>query len=304
MSMGAYVALITLHTIICSAYLLMFAKNKRFLAMFPIILCLPFLGIAVLFLIYMLSLLTGKQKKYEIEGVFRETPKMEYITEFNEEKERNVVPVEEALLLNGKAIQRALVMEIAKRDPEGYLSKLKQALLSDDTETAHYAASSITELKRGLDRRLNEAERLYKRNPASGPTRRDYIRMLNDVLNADLAIEKIKIRNMNAIVEVLKYDIEVSDKPAQDSYDMLIEYLIKLNKFTEAQEWQDRYQAAFAASDRPLREKLRLAYAIRDNDMFRSAIREIEAAEFPITKKTLEMIAFWRGEAKHEQQAI
>ncbi len=304
MGTGTIVAIFTAHTIICIAYLLIFSRNKKMLALFPVVLCLPLLGIAALLLIYVLSQASGKQKKYETEGVFKETPHMEYIAEFNEEKERNVVPVEEALLLNEKEIQRSLVMEVAKRDPEGYLSKLKRALLSDDTETAHYAASSITELKRGYDKRLSDAERAYKRNPASGPSRREYIDVLNDILRADLTIEKIRNRYINMLNEVLEYDIEVSDKPAQDSFDMLITYLSKLEKYSEAEKWLQRYQNTYPHSDRPLRLKLLLAYETKDNDGFKAAIKEVEAAEFPITKKTLDMIDFWRGDAFNGHEAI
>ena len=304
MSIGLIVAIFTAHAIFCIGYLLIFSRNKKMLAMFPAVLCLPLIGLILLFLIYLLSQLSGKQKKYETEGVFKETPQMEYIAEFDQEKERNVVPVEEALLLNEKEIQRSLVMEVAKRDPEGYLSKLKRALLSDDTETAHYAASSITELKRGYDKRLSDAERAYKRNPASGPSRREYIDVLNDIVRADLTIEKIRNRYINMLVDVLKYDIEISEKPMQDSYDMLITYLGKLENFDDAQKWLRRYQETYSHSDRPLRLKLLLAYETKDNEWFKAAIKEVEEAEFPITKKTMDMIDFWRGDAFNGHEAI
>jgi|GEM_PF-2211008 len=304
MSVGLIIGLATVHAIICIVYLFLFSKSKFYLALFPIILFIPYLGILLLLLIYLITRFMGKAKKYETEGLFKETEKMEYISEFDEQKEMDIIPVEEALIVNEKNIQRSLVMEVAKRDPEGYLENLKRALLSEDTETAHYAASSITELKRGYDKQLADTERAYKRNPASGYTRREYIDTLDDVLKADLTINKIRQKYIDALVETLIFDIEVSEKSPHSSFDMLIEYLIKTEKYEEAKEWQKKYQQYYSASDRPLRLKLILAFETKDDELFEEAIREVENAKFPITQKTLRMLEFWRGEKRDEKQSV
>jgi hypothetical protein len=304
MSVGLIIGLVTAHVIICVVYLFIFARLKLYLSLFPVVLFIPFLGIVILLILYVITRLKRKVKAYDKDGLFLETAKMDYLSEFDEEKERNIVPVEEALIINEKNVQRSLVMEIAKRDPEGYLENLKKALLSDDTETAHYAASSITELKRGYDRKLAESERIYRRNPASGIARREYIDVLNDILIADLAIDSIRDKHISALVSTLEYDIQNSEKPPHESFEMLIEYSLKAGDVHSAKKWQSKYQQLYYKSDRPIRLKLLIAYETKDTAMFSSTIDEVKRAKFPITQKTKSMLEFWGGEQLDEEQSV
>ena len=63
----------------------------------------------------------------------------------DEEKERDFVPLEEAIVVTDKDSTRALMMEVVRRDISHSLSTISLALASEDSEVSHYAASVLQE---------------------------------------------------------------------------------------------------------------------------------------------------------------
>ena len=63
----------------------------------------------------------------------------------DEERDRNVVSIEEAIEVTEKSDLRKLLMSVAQGNYENSLSAISMALNCEDTETAHYAASVLQE---------------------------------------------------------------------------------------------------------------------------------------------------------------
>ena len=292
------VTLLTLHLVLCFTFFVFLRKKKMALALSPIVFFIPFVGFLTIGSIYLYGKIERNIKEYEKDEVFLKMGKMVHINQIDQEKEKNIVPVEEALIVNDHQVQRQMVMEIAKRNPKKYLSELKKALLASDTETAHYAASSILELKREYDKELIKAQRLYEENRSSRVARNVYVRALDKILIADLNLEAINANYTNIIVNLLVEDITESEKATEESFVLLIEYLIKLNKHEEALEWMNKYHELYSRSDNMLRNQMKVAYKLKDNELFNKAIEEIEKADFTVTQKTLDMVDFWQNKAE------
>ena len=61
----------------------------------------------------------------------------------DEEREGNLVPIEEALAISDKDSLRTLVMNVVRGDVQNSLASISLALNSEDTETSHYAATVL-----------------------------------------------------------------------------------------------------------------------------------------------------------------
>ena len=61
----------------------------------------------------------------------------------DEERERDMVPLEEALKISDKKNLRMLMLNIIRGDMEESLEVISMALDSEDSETSHYAASVL-----------------------------------------------------------------------------------------------------------------------------------------------------------------
>lgn len=93
----------------------------------------------------------------------------------NEDDERNIVPVEDAVTVTDKYNARELMLEVLKHDVRNTLASISTALNSEDSEISHYAASvlqselgkfrnSIQKLTAAIDEceeKLREAEDYY-----------------------------------------------------------------------------------------------------------------------------------------------
>lgn len=78
----------------------------------------------------------------------------------DEEREGNLVPIEEALAISDKDSLRTLVMNVVRGDVQNSLASISLALNSEDTETSHYAA---TVLRDALNDFRKRAQELYLR---------------------------------------------------------------------------------------------------------------------------------------------
>ena len=83
----------------------------------------------------------------------------------DEEQERNVVPIEEALAISDRDSLRTLIMNVVRGDVTDSLGSLALALDSEDTETSHYAAAVLRDV---LNDFRQHAQKLYRQMQKDG----------------------------------------------------------------------------------------------------------------------------------------
>ena len=118
-----------------------------------------------------------------------------------EERERDFVPLEEAIAVTDKENTRTLMMEIVRRDITHSLSAISLALRSEDSEVSHYAASVLRDTLgslrnkyqqmschiRKLDEELKEIE--DEEDPIRTETRRQHEEELKEKLEKELSAQ-------------------------------------------------------------------------------------------------------------------
>ena len=85
------------------------------------------------------------RKPVDLEDVIFNKDRVKTFLKADEEKERDFVPLEEAIAVTDTGSTRALMMEVVRRDISHSLSTISLALNSDDSEVSHYAASVLQE---------------------------------------------------------------------------------------------------------------------------------------------------------------
>lgn len=83
------------------------------------------------------------------------------------EGDAGVVPLEEALIVNDPSDRRRLMLSILTEEPDAYLAQLQAAKLNDDVEVAHYAATSVAQISKESDLKLQQLERAFKTDPST-----------------------------------------------------------------------------------------------------------------------------------------
>jgi hypothetical protein len=83
------------------------------------------------------------RKPVNLEDVIFSKERESILVNAEEEKERNIVSITDALIISGKEDSRDLLLDVIKRTPRTTLRSIAQALDSTDSELSHYAASII-----------------------------------------------------------------------------------------------------------------------------------------------------------------
>ncbi|MEX1307939.1 MAG: hypothetical protein AB1Z19_05395 [Eubacteriales bacterium] len=293
MSQGLMIFLISAYAVSVLSYIIRSLAKKTKMVLLPIFVFLPLVGPTAMIIIAIGSAF-GKEKHIDVfEEDGEEKKKFVYLTQINDEKEMNIVPMKEAMALNKTSTQRDIVFELAKGDPIEYIKNLKSALLSEDSEVAHYAASSIAKFKREMDKALSDREDEFSHHPELGKNRNALIKALDDAIHAELVPSEEIFRLQNRIIEILMMEIRLGDSVTEEHYRMICNYMLKVKDYTNFEIWLSEFRERFPSADDPLRLKLQYAYYMKNQELFNEVINDAKNARYAITKETLSMIEFW-----------
>ena len=115
----------------------------------------PVTGPAFVFLSFLLFKLFSSQGMDLSDVVFYKD-RTENFLRPDEEMERNMVSLEEALEVTDKKSLRTLMLNVIRGDYQNALSSINLALNSEDSETAHYAASILQDVLNNFRSQVQE----------------------------------------------------------------------------------------------------------------------------------------------------
>ncbi len=83
------------------------------------------------------------RRDVDLEDVIFSKERVKTVLHADEESDRNIVPMEEALAVSDRSSLRRLMLNIIRGDVQNSLHSISLGLSSEDSETAHYAASVL-----------------------------------------------------------------------------------------------------------------------------------------------------------------
>ena len=127
---------------------------------------------------------------FEVGGVFFVF--IHHIKIWKQNYKGNIVPLEEALIVNEPELRRELIMNVLNDNPEEYVELLKQARMNEDVEVVHYAITAMVELSKEYDSKLQELERLHQISPEDPEVMEQYCEFMEEYLSQGLLEEQIE----------------------------------------------------------------------------------------------------------------
>ena len=125
-----------------------------------------------------------------------------------EENDRDVVPLEEALLLNDSSRRRELIMNVLNDNPGEYVELLKQARMNEDVEVVHYAITAMVELFKEYDYRLQKIEKKYTNDPDDPVILEEYCDFLKEYLSQGFMEKQMEQIYRNQYTQLLLKQLE------------------------------------------------------------------------------------------------
>ena len=198
--------LIILHIVLCIiTYILLKTRIlKSRLYMVPVCLFVPVFGFAALFVQELVA--RGDHEALEEVGIEKLKINDEIYRSImmdESQKDDELVPLEEALIINDNTERRDLMLEVMYSDPGNYVDQLKEARSNDDTEVVHYAVTALVELQKDYDLKFQELSAKLVRDPDNEELLDENIQLSENYLNSGLLegnAEKVQLRNLSELL--------------------------------------------------------------------------------------------------------
>lgn len=210
----------------------------------------------------------------------------------DEERERNIAPLEEAIAVSDKESLRGLMLNIIRGDIQNSLAAISLALNSPDSETSHYAASvlqdELNNFRGNVQKIFNEIE---KEEENQTECEHYLLPYMNNVLEQKVFTE-MEQKNM---VELF---VKTGDRLYQKArYQITSEYykwiclrLLDIRDFERMEEWCNRAAEQYPDELSSYTCKLKLYFTAQEKDKFFATMEELKQSSIVIDRETLELI--------------
>lgn len=232
------------------------------------------------------------RKDVDLSDVVFSKDKEKEIVRTNEEIERNIVPLEEAIAISNNKDLRSLVMGIAQGDYYDSLASISMAINCEDSETAHYAASVLQDALNDFRVRVSKDYEIVKRRDEElTDTAISLIRFMNKLLVQHVFsdVEQVSFTKIMADVGQILYE-EHPEELKEDILAFICSRLLEVEEFEQCELWSERSMKYFPEALSSYTNRLKLFFNSNQREKFMEALAELKAAPVIIDSQTLELI--------------
>lgn len=282
------------YAIVCMIYVYLFQykRKKTWLASFLLIFWFPLFGFFINYFMYRhfksnKPLKTGDFPQMDTE----EGAVVSFIKE-DVNVERNVIPIEDALILNENKVKRRVLLNLLKEESIQNMEALKFALENDDSETSHYAATAIMEIKRKLLQSMQELEAHLNENPNDIQILSSYREVIKQYINSGFLDEKTHRKNKYLYSSVLEKMIEIEPNEANYFIEKITSDL-SLAEYQKARDFCDLFLSLHPFCEEAYFLDMQINYSIRDLHAFSNSIDRLRNSNVRLSPNGLSRLRFW-----------
>ena len=213
-------------------------------------------------------------------------------TRADEERCRNILPLEEAMFINEKRDLRLVMMNTIRGDVHAALGVITLALNSEDSETAHYAASVRTS---ELDECRVKVRRLRLRIEEEGSeetgAEEELIPYMDSFLKQGLFTGQ-ESHKMAAILDAAAQSLFEKNprRLTPELYESICMRLMDMGDLNGTQSWCLRLAEQYPDCLAAYTCRLKLYFAVKDRAAFFETLNALRESSVVIDRDTLELI--------------
>lgn len=210
----------------------------------------------------------------------------------NRKDDDNIVPLEEAMIINDEKVRRKLMLDALFDDPNKYLDVLMIARNNEDIETAHYATTTIAKIQREFQLEIQKLTVALEENPNDQD-------LLDHILIAhEKFIESGILKDYLLHRQRLIYAQALDQKLAKQKNDKAtiirkIHNSLDLKDFNAAFETCDLLKSNWPLEEESWIEAMRVCVESKDKDRLKRTIDEMRNSKIPWTKYGREQVTPW-----------
>jgi UDP-glucuronate decarboxylase len=209
-------------------------------------------------------------------------------------KEMNIVPIEEALLLNDTTTKRRILIDALKNDSIQHLGILQKALENEDTETSHYAATAVMEIKRKLTLEKQKLSIKYEENKFDLETLIPYAKVLKSFIQSGLLDDRTLVKTKHTYSQVLESLLVVY--PDEEIYFVeKINIDLAIGNVDKARVMCKTFHIAHPNSETPYIVSMQMHYTLKNNRLFQESLNDLKNSPIRLSNNALNIVRFWSG---------
>ncbi len=255
----------------------------------------PVVGILFFFfshLLFLISRLLLSWSHMNLEDITFRKDRVKTQLKADEDRERGVLPMEEAIAVNDNKSLRAVMMNTLRGDIQNSLSSLAMALNIEDSESSHYAASV-------LSRELNEfrltVQKLYLEMREEEEDQTNAEELLLDYMDTVLKQQIFTDLEQRKYVFMMEEAAETlyGKNPAPitaERYEGVCMRLLEIQSFQEAEKWCLRLAEQHPDQLAAYTCRLKLYFTAKNREGFFRTLAELKGSKVVIDRETLELI--------------
>lgn len=291
-----FIIILLLNTLIAEAYLFVMLLRKKqdkrscWLKAGVIFLC-PVAGPCFFLLGYILFRLFF-YKPVDLTDVVFSKERVRTFVHAEEDRERNIVPLEEAIEITERDELRSLMMNVVRGDIQKSLASISLALNSEDTETAHYAASVLQDALNDFRLTVQKQRRLILEEDEN---QAGYAEILIDYMDQLLEQRVLTDMEQHTYVGIMDEICEIlftkaPDRMTSSRYEAVSLRLLEIEEFDLCQKWCERAVYFYPNSLSTYTCQLKLYFNSRQKERFFEVIEDLKHSAVVIDSETLQLI--------------
>ena len=264
-------------------------SESIFYSFIVMVLCPSSVGI---FLCSYLIYKTVFRQAVDLEDVIFSKERVQTHLKADEERERNMAPLEESLAVSDKRNMRMLMLNVIRGDMQKSLESITMALNSEDSETSHYAASVLRD---ELNDFRSNVQKMYTQMQQETETETECEEMLIDYMNRILSQKIFTTMEQTKYVNMLEEAAESlyqknGARITADRYEGLCLKLLDLKKIPETEKWCMRLARQHGNALAAYTCRLKLYFTMGEKEKFFEVLQELKESDIIIDNETLELI--------------
>lgn len=282
------------HILICAG---IYAASRRGVLrttsiVMPVVIFVPFWGAACVLLLHF-GILKCERIPLDYDRLEMTDEIYSAIPVSQSDDGRDVVPMEEALLLDSPRQCREMILDMLMDDPDRYLPQLQKLRGADDVEVVHYTTTIMVEISKRYEAQWQRLDRIYREDPENPQALDNCCAFLKEYLAADLQQGYARQILLTRYIELLETRFE--REPELRCGLELAEGLMQNENFTRAREVLDILLARWKHEGEVWMALLRYYIRQKQGGKIQETIALIEALNITLSAHERETIAFWKS---------
>ena len=222
-----------------------------------------------------------------------------YHETIDKEKELNVVPIEDALVISDHAARRKVMINVLKEDPLEYIDVIKTAVLNEDAETSHYAVTAVMEVKRKLSIAMLDLSEAFHRNKQDVQTAIRYKDAIKAYMNSGFLDEQTLKKYKYLYIEVLDQLI-LQNVAEEKIYKERFKAELEMMEYDAAEATCQDYLKKFPDSEDPYLCFMQLFYTTKSRLKLEETLTRLKNSTIDFSNRGLTIVRYWSEGFEYE----